>query len=227
MIERASEMEILRTVVPELEAQGYEVFLEPADTLLPQFFRGFRPDAIALSEKKNLAIEIARETSEAHQHLRELSSLLKGHPKWELRVFWVSSTASRAALSVQPLPELKERINEADKLWTEGHYGSALLIGWATFEAICRALMPQSFALAQTPARLVEGISSEGYVSPDEGDRLRSLAQTRNGFIHGDLDIPMDKQEIAFFIGILSRLEKIIETQPLDNGGGASQARGA
>jgi hypothetical protein len=213
VIEGTSEMEILRAVVPELEAQGYEVFLQPAGTFLPQFFRGFRPDAVALSEKKNLAIEIARETSKARQRLRELSSLIKGDPKWELRVFWVNPTISapRSALSVQPAAELRERIKEAEKLWAEGHYGSALLIGWATFEAICRALMPQSFARPQTPARLVEVISSEGYVSPDEGDRLRSIAQLRNNFIHGNLDMPMDKQDIAFFIGVLSRLERTIE----------------
>jgi uncharacterized protein YutE (UPF0331/DUF86 family) len=211
VIEGTSEMEILRAVVPELEAQGYEVFLQPSGTFLPQFFRGFSPDAIALSEKKNLAIEIARDTSEKRQNLQELRSLIKGQPKWELRVFWVTPTTSRAVLSVQPLARLKERIDEANKLLTEGHYGSALLIGWATFEAICRALMPQSFALPQTPARLVEVISSEGYVGPEEGDRLRAIAQLRNNFIHGNLDIHMDKREIAFFIGLLSKLEKAIE----------------
>ena len=211
MIEGVSEMEILRTVVPELEAQGYEVFLQPASTLLPPFLKGFRPDAVALSEKKNIAIEIARETSQARQHVKELSSLFKEHPKWELRVFWVTPTTSKVALSVQPVSELKERIEEARKLWNEGHYGSALLIGWATFEAICRALMPESFAPPQTPGRLVEFTSSEGYVTPDEGDRLRTLAQLRTNFIHGHLDIPMDKQEIGFFIGLLSRLEREIE----------------
>jgi uncharacterized protein YutE (UPF0331/DUF86 family) len=211
VIESTSEMEILSAVVPELEAQGYEVFLQPPDTILPQFFRGFRPDAVALSERKNLAIEIARETSTARQHLQELSSLIKEQPKWELRVFWVTPTSSREALSVQPLASLTERIAEAKELLSEGHYGSALLVAWATFEAICRALMPQSFTRPQTPARLIEVASSEGYVSPDEGDRLRSLAQLRNNFIHGNLDIPMNKEEIAFFIEILSGLEKSLK----------------
>jgi uncharacterized protein YutE (UPF0331/DUF86 family) len=214
VIEDTSEMEILRAVVPELEAQGYEVFLQPSGSFLPKFLRGFRPDAIALSEKKNLAVEIARETAEARQQVQQLSSLIKGQPNWELRVFWVSPTTSRTALSVQPPAELKERIEEADKLLTEGHRGSALLMGWAVFEAICRALLPQKFARPQTPSRLVEVISSEGYVSPDESDRLRSLAQIRNDFIHGNLDIPMDKQEIAFFLDVISRLEKAVEETP-------------
>jgi uncharacterized protein YutE (UPF0331/DUF86 family) len=214
VIERTSEMEILRAVVPELEAQGYEVFLQPSGTFLPKFLQGFTPDAIALSEKKNLAIEIARETAEAREHVQRLSSLIKGQPNWELRVFWVTPTTSRAALSVQPPAKLKERIEEANKLLTEGHYGSALLIGWATFEAICRALLPESFARPQTPGRLLEVISSEGYVSPDESDRLRILARLRNDFIHGNLDIPMDRQEIVFFLGVLARLEREIEEMP-------------
>jgi uncharacterized protein YutE (UPF0331/DUF86 family) len=208
-------MEILGAVVPELEAQGYEVFLQPSDRVLPPFLRGHTPDAVALSDKKNLAIEIARETPEARQHLQELSSVIKGQPNWELRVFWVTPTTSRAAaLSVQLPAKLRERIDEAKKLWAEGHYGSALLIGWATFEAICRALMPQSFGRPQTPSRLVEFISSEGYVSPDESDRIRSLARLRNEFIHGNLDVPMDKQEIDFFLDVISRLEQVVEESP-------------
>ena len=207
-------MEILNAVVPELQAQGYEVFLQPSGTLLPKFLQGFRPDAIALSAKKNLAIEIARESAEARQHVQQLSSLVKRQPSWELRVFWVNPVASRMTISVQPPAKLIEKIEEANKLWTEGHYGSSLLVGWATFEAICRALMPQSFEHPQTPERLVEVISSEGYVNPDEADRLRVLAQLRNNFIHGSLDIPMDKQEIGFFIKILSRLAKTVEEMP-------------
>lgn len=211
MIERTSEIEILRAVVPELEAQGYDVFLQPSKTYLPKFFGSFVPDAIALSEKKNLAIEIAQETPEARQHLQQLTSLLKGQPKWELRVFWVTPTSSRPSISVQPITRVREGIKEAEGLWSGGHYGSALLIGWATFEAICRALMPDSFAPPQTPARLIEVISSEGYVTPTEADRLRSLAQLRNLFIHGSLDAFMDKQEIEFFINVLSKLERSLE----------------
>lgn len=214
MIQGTSEREILGAVVPELEAQGYEVFLQPSGNLLPPFFRGHTPDAVALSAKKNLAIEIARETPQARHHLQELTSVIKGQPNWELRVFWVTPTNSAAPLSVQRPAKLKERIEEARKLWTEGHYGSALLIGWASFEAICRALMPRSFGRPQTPSTLVEFISSEGYVSPSESDRIRSLAQLRNEFIHGDLDAPMDKQEIAFFLDVISSLEKIVEEAP-------------
>jgi uncharacterized protein YutE (UPF0331/DUF86 family) len=214
VIEGSSEMELLRAVVPELEAEGYQVFLQPSGSFLPAFLQEIRPDAIALSEKKNLAIEIARDTSQARQHLQQLSTQIKGQPKWELRVFWVSPTTSRTTLTVQPPGNLRERIEEAKKLLAEGHRGSALLIGWATFEAICRALMPQSFRFPQTPARLVEVISSEGYITPDEADRIRFLAQLRNGFIHGNLDIPMDAEEIAFFIELLSKLEMAAEQEP-------------
>jgi hypothetical protein len=112
VIQGALEMEILRAVVPELEAQGYDVFLRPSDTFLPSFFRGHSPDAIALSDKKNLAIEVARETPEARERLQELSSAIKEQPNWELRVFWVAPTTSGAALSVQSPAKLKERIQE-------------------------------------------------------------------------------------------------------------------
>jgi uncharacterized protein YutE (UPF0331/DUF86 family) len=74
--------------------------------------------------------------------------------------------------------------------------------------------MPQSFGPPPNARTLVEFISSEGYVSPDESDRIRCLAHLRNEFIHGNLDIPIDKQETAFFLEIISRLEKTIEETP-------------
>jgi REase_AHJR-like len=206
--ETTSEAAILRAVLPELEAEGYEVFLQPNEVLLPEFFLGYRPDAVALSPKKNLAIEIARESPASRSKLQKLSSLLKDQPNWELRVFWVSPHNAKPDLSIQLTENVKASLREAQELWSGGHYGSSLLIGWATFEAICRILMPKAFARPQTPGRLIEVLANEGYATPDESDRLRPLAQLRNSFIHGSLDVRMDKNEIDFFLQFLAKLEK-------------------
>ena len=208
MIEGNSEAEILRAVLPELEAEGYEVFLQPTEPLLPKFFSGYRPDAIALGPNKNLVIEIARESPNSRNNLQKISSLIKGQPKWELRVFWVSPSTSRPSPSIQATKKITDAIQEALTLWGSGHYGSALLIGWATFEAICRAVYPKNFARPQTPGRLIEVLASEGRITPKEADRLRTLAQIRNSFIHGGLDVGMDKKEVEFFLRFLSKLEK-------------------
>ena len=53
MTPEAVETGFLRTVViPELQAEGYDVYLSPKRPRLPAFFGHFVPDAIALGEKR-------------------------------------------------------------------------------------------------------------------------------------------------------------------------------
>ena len=43
--------QIIEQLTPQLEADGYTVYLEPPRQLLPAFMRGYIPDAIALRSK--------------------------------------------------------------------------------------------------------------------------------------------------------------------------------
>ena len=40
--------QILELLTPQLEAEGYTIYLEPPRQLLPGFMQGYTPDAIAL-----------------------------------------------------------------------------------------------------------------------------------------------------------------------------------
>jgi hypothetical protein len=57
---RGAEAEVMRGLIPELQAEGYEVFVEPGPLLAPVFLEGLRPDAIALKEGKKLLIQFVR-----------------------------------------------------------------------------------------------------------------------------------------------------------------------
>jgi hypothetical protein len=48
----AAESEILRSVLPELEAEGYEVYPHPNPPIVPAFLGAHTPDAIALGPDK-------------------------------------------------------------------------------------------------------------------------------------------------------------------------------
>src|SRR5260221_14654211 len=86
------ESEVLSGLVPELEAEGYEVFLHPGPPLAPSFLGSVRPDAIAIRGDKKLLIEIVRAGGRAEKRLDFVERLVSDHPEWELRVILVSPT---------------------------------------------------------------------------------------------------------------------------------------
>jgi len=69
-----------------------------------------------------------------------------------------------------------------------------------------RALLPRKFTRPQTPGRLVEELASVGYVTPDEADLLRRLADLRNSLIHGNLLASPRSQDLAQFVAVLKSL---------------------
>src|SRR5260221_1908369 len=75
MSHEASEATLLESVLPELEAEGFEVFANPSPPILPPFMRGHSPDAIALRKDKKLAIEVLREGVPSNRRLDKLREL--------------------------------------------------------------------------------------------------------------------------------------------------------
>ena len=98
----AAESEILSGLTPELEAEGYEVFLQPAPPLTPAFLGDVRPDAIAIRGDKKLLIEIVRSGAKSERRLSDLNRLVSEHPGWELRVILVSPSSTPRTVTVSP-----------------------------------------------------------------------------------------------------------------------------
>jgi uncharacterized protein YutE (UPF0331/DUF86 family) len=213
-----SEREILRGMIPELTAEGYEVFVSPAPPLAPAFLKDFRADAIAFGKDKNLVIEFVHESSSDGQKLERVSDLIRDRPDWELRAVLVSPATAPKSLAVQSAEAIAENIEEMAQLTAGGFLRAALLLGWASFEAVARALMTEKFEKPQTPGRLIGLLASEGYLTPSEADRLRELARARNAFIHGELDTEISENEVRSFSSILTTLAGM-------TGGAAEQAQ--
>jgi hypothetical protein len=54
------EVDVLESILPRYEAEGFEVFVHPSPSILPPFMQSYRPDAIALKPDKKVAIEVVR-----------------------------------------------------------------------------------------------------------------------------------------------------------------------
>jgi uncharacterized protein YutE (UPF0331/DUF86 family) len=210
MTDAVTEAEVLRNAVAELEQDGYEVFIQPQPPILPIFLKDFRPDAIARRNGENLVIEIVKTLQGRDQALAAMTSSIRAHPGWELRVIVVNPITGITGLTKQSLEVIRQSVHEVSMLVASGHYRAALLMAWSTFEALARLTMPSDFERPQSPGRLVQMLAQEGYLTPSEADVLRGLAAKRSVLIHGNVQTEVSKTEAEAFVAILN---KLIETQ--------------
>lgn len=207
----ATENEVLQRMLPELEAQGYEVFLHPKYPIVPGFLGNFTPDALARRSDSNIVIEVLRESPSSSDKIDKLRQLLKDQEGWELRIVWISPTTSISAPEIQPLESIHSRLAEMRGLIRGNHLAAALLIGWATFEALGRLLSWESLKFPQTSGRLVETLAAEGYLTPDEAEEVRVLAKKRNELVHGGLQTELTERELSRFTDLLTTVAGLAE----------------
>jgi len=200
--------QVLEQLVPQLQAEGYTVYLEPSRQLLPPFMEGYTPDAIALRRDKNLAIEVIVEGPSSKANEDRLKRRFESRKDWELRFYYVRPAGRRDGLPAMANQTIDSSIESLEGLISSGQISAAVLMAWATFEALGRALSPDKFARPQTPARLIEVLAADGSVTPSEADLLRKLANSRNRLIHGTLNEKIDPAELTKFVAILKTLRQ-------------------
>ncbi|MBV8755056.1 MAG: hypothetical protein JO328_19540 [Hyphomicrobiales bacterium] len=204
--------QVLEQVAPQLQAEGYTVYLEPSRQLLPAFMEGYIPDAIALRKDKNLAIEVVLEGPSSKTKQERLKNRFEHRKDWELRLYYIRPAAPAEGLPPMGNEAIDSSIASVENLISNGQLYGATLIGWATFEALGRALNPAKFARPQTPARLIEILAADGIVTPSEADLLRRLAVSRNRIIHGTLNDKIDKEDLSKFLNVLRELRRMTQT---------------
>ena len=207
---QAKEFDVLQQLMPELEAEGYEIYVHPNRQLLPDFFENFMPDAIALRSDKNIAIEVIRKSRDGKRKMETVTNLFEGHDEWEFRVVWITPAGPVMALESQTVSLIRKRIAEIKELTKSRHFSSAFLLSWATLEAVGRILLPKQFERAQTPGRLVQVLASEGYITPSEADSLRRLTGKRNRLVHGELKTRINKSNVNQMVDVLSMLTSMV-----------------
>lgn len=211
MSSETQEAAVLETIVPQLEAEGFVVITHPSAHRLPAFMQSYFPDAIALRKDRNLAIEVVRKGSSSDKKLHRLRELLSGHPDWELRVYWVNPSSTPEPIDTTSPKDIERGIKTVEQLVSESLVAPALLMAWATLEALGRMLVPEKIAKPQTPGRLVEVLASDGYITPSDADRLRQLGVLRNKLIHGGLQEKVSSRDVKGFVSILKSLAQLLQ----------------
>jgi uncharacterized protein YutE (UPF0331/DUF86 family) len=201
-----TERAILEHEIERLKAEGYDVFLHPGPSLVPDFLGAYQPDAVAIRADNRIALEVASRTGDTPTMLGEVAAIFQKHPEWEFRVVWAEPEAGVPRLRVQTRSEIRAAMAEMEELRSQEHLRPAFLLGWAAFEAAARAIAEARFGQPQTPARLVQALGEEGYLTPDEADAMRGLAEKRNHLVHGTLDAPVRGADVDLLVRVLEAM---------------------
>jgi hypothetical protein len=202
--EREAETDLLRFAAAKLKDSGYTVILDPSSSVLPSELRDLRPDGIAIGKKPYLLIEVAREGERSLQRVQGLQRAIRGNQDWRLHLI-LEGGVDLDELDASRLVEISATFHRI-RLVANEDARAALLMCWACLEALARALDPKSFGRPQTPGRIVERFASFAYIGASEAEFLRTMAQKRNKFVHGQLSTPVSQVEIEKFISILENV---------------------
>lgn len=204
-----SEQEALDRHEPTWIAQGYKLICEPRPSDLPSFLGRYVPDALLIGANHKVIVEVIHKGSpHAERKVKDLKSLLAGHQDWKLEVVFTGTESA-------PLPTVGAEALRASLLRVRGLSVSepeaALLLLWATIEAMARYLEPSRTAKPQSPGRVVELMAAAGHVTPTEASVLRESVQWRNRLIHGDLTVSVTVEQINQVISVVESLLSDIE----------------
>lgn len=213
MTEMTSEEQVLQREIARLESEGYDVFVHPRAPLVPDFLGDFVPDAVATGKGKKIVLEVAKPSTRKSEKLKDVAARFAQQREWELKVLFVAPTSSGTTLPVQSRQAIEDALSEIERLREVKALRAAFLLAWATFEAEGRASIEGRFDRAQTPGRLVEVLSQEGLLTPNEADEMRALSEKRNRLIHGDLGVEINADDLRRLIGTLRQLSASVESE--------------
>jgi hypothetical protein len=203
---------VLETLVPDLEAEGYQVLVHPQRAALPEFMRAYQPDAIAVKRDKKIAIEVKTSAApHTERRIQQIREIFTAHPEWEFRLVYAPPRSPELRLPKPSRDIVLENAKRIPEILDESGPLAALLTGWSVLEAAARFLMPTEMAKPQTPARLLETLASTGYLTPEEADNLRPLGRLRNEAAHGRLDVPANQSQIEQLAHVV---QKMLEVPP-------------
>jgi hypothetical protein len=209
-IAETTERALLEAVAARYKADGFDVFVEPSQALLPPFMQEYRPDAVAIGPGKKVAIEIARAGERSADKLKRLHERFSGHDDWEFVVLYVTPGAGTERMEVAPVDAIKRAIQSVTDLRSAGQPMAALVLGWSALDGTARALLPDRLARPQPPASLIEVLAGEGYITPSEADSLRIAAGVRNEAAHGQLDVAVEAKHLDGLLAALRTLASFL-----------------
>ena len=195
-----------REVAAKFAEKGYTVYLQPEPSILPAFMEDFRPDAVALGPRMNFAIEVLTRGLPDVRDRARLNEAFKQSDNWELRVHYVDPLVDKDELAPASPWAIEQSIASVDLMIQRGDAAAALVMAFATLEALGRSLLPEELARPRSVVQVVEHLAFAGEVTPGEADILGRLGALRNKVAHGKLDADIDVEDMKKLHAVLQSL---------------------
>ncbi|WP_233720816.1 hypothetical protein [Jiella avicenniae] len=197
-----TERSVLDAMEPRWKARGYTLIREPAESQVPAFFGGFRPDAIAVGRDPSLLIEVQRPGSEVTDYkLAKLQELLKGRNDWRLEVLYAASESP--VVEAVATEWIESTLLSATQLSAQNPR-AAFLLAWAAFQATLKRRFPTE-ARGPISASLL-ALLDAGEIGQDAHRQLLDLSRKRNALAHGQLDVPIDDEDVSTIVDLAGRI---------------------
>jgi len=190
---QAREADVLALLRENYEGKGFSFFEHPSRDLVPDFLGHYVPDAIAIGDSQKFAIEVKfRNDKRTEQKLSDLSKLFQGHGDWTFRTYFLSDFESDSSIiSTASLDEIREGLQNADRVSELGLKREGFLLYWPVLEALVRSISYDNSSERNVPplkpGTVVNSLEEFGLLSHDVASHLRPLILKRNKFVHGDL----------------------------------------
>ncbi len=183
--------ELISSVANSYRADGYEVALEPGTSAVPFDLGGYRPDLIARKGDLALIVEVkASGEKTSYEQLRPLVEETKRHQGWRF-VLVTGRDIPGSGMQEEAVqfswPEIKQGIENAERLHTAGESEAAYLVLWIAFERTMRKLAHEiGLPLDRlAPAILIRQLYSQGVLTMAEFDTALYCQNLRNLLVHG------------------------------------------
>jgi uncharacterized protein YutE (UPF0331/DUF86 family) len=210
-----NEADILRTLRSRYERRGCTFVPHPTGDLIPEFLRGYRPDALALSERDSVVIEVkARRTANSQKNLAQIAELVAKQPNWKFEIYYAGDFP-RPVYDRPNEAEISRLLEEIRGLRKAGFDRAALVMAWAALEAIARALRSEGAdaSAPMIPSEIVEWLSRTGYIDNPTGRSLRHIIKARNAVVHGVQEIDLQDDELRELYSTVESLVKQLRSK--------------
>jgi REase_AHJR-like len=196
-------------------SKGYKFISEPRGDDVPAFLANRYPDAIALSKKDNVVLEIRSSESEGSKSalVKFLATEVPKHEGWRFELVIDDQNSKHSDLNAEPTLEIIDgEIAKVEALLLSGDLKLGIVAGWAILEALTRKLVfvdRSATPLRYKPMSVIEGLVSDGFISDTAGDNLIEISGKRNQLVHGFTQIEIARPELEFLLEIVRELKVV------------------
>lgn len=182
------EQTTLKKIARRYWAEGYDVIISPSVSERPESLRDFVIDLLAKRENEFVIVEVKKSTSEKPDpRLRALAEAVSRLPNYRLDFVAAGKTSQPGRKDWLGTEELRNRIDEAVRLFGMGFSEASILLLWSATEGALRLLSDRQHvsARSESPLVMVKTLYAQGVLDKSQYNLLEQAVQYRNAATHG------------------------------------------